>query len=757
MIVLKFFIFIPLFFFCLSLFAQISEEEDFKLRIDNVRSEIVRIGHLSEEAQAKYLSPLIMETGYTESVSNKMDKAKFYFENKDYISSGSIYYSVVMSMEEKDAVWEKALFYLAESLYNNRNYISATRYYEMLITGNPETSYRYNCLTRLIGAAYRLGNYSGAKNYYSIFMDAGYDISREPDLAYYLAKSMFFDGYAKEAFNVFSTIQEKDRYFLQSRYFLGVVELRQENFDAAMGYFNIIINSEKAPHFHSYNAIRDLALLASARIAFELNDLVKAVRYYLSLDKRSPHFSQAYYELCWTYIKRGEYQKAIEALRLIKFIDPNSIVVPQAEILEGSLLIKLERYGEAMVLFNSIVEKYGKIKDELYSLDGKNFANRKFDERSIFSPFSPIARSLLQDNKKYSNAIFLYDDIVELEKEIERTEQLERRLGAVILNQNAASVFPPLKEGSSLALSLQNRIVAARNDLMEIQRELIWTTLGESERERFTELEEEKNRLSGSIAGMPLSSEDLKEKAAEYARKILLMEEELNRITIQVKTFLNQLDGINSFHSRNTPPDMESKLSERIEKEKLEISKIIDELNSYKRAVEDEKNRLVLGGDMVSRIIITRNSLNRIIEEQQQILSSAKGATEYASEIEVLLQDTVEIEKSLENFYSEMNRVVTEIIDKIRSSYEREQDNLNEYKSKLLSIKRELEEMASLALFSNINRVRTVFSDIVLKADLGIIDVAWEKKDKASDEILRQRINRAEEIRALYSDVESIE
>jgi tetratricopeptide (TPR) repeat protein len=740
-----------------SLFSQDVVQDPFKLKLENIKNEIDEIRNLSDEAQARYLSPLLMKTEYTEPVSNKMEKAKFYFDNKDYISSGSIYYSIVMSATERDEVWEEALYYLAESLYRNRNYISSTRYYEMLITGKPESKHRYDCLKKLIDSAYRLGNYGDAKNYYSIFIDAGYDITTDPDLAYYLAKSMFFDGFAKESFNVFSTMKAEDRYYLQSLYFLGVIELRQGNLDTALGYFENILLTEKSEDYHGHRKIRDLAMLAAARIAFELNDFVKSVRYYLSLDKRSDHFAQAYYELCWTYIKREEYVKAIDALRLIKFIDPNSIVVPHAEILEGSLLIKLERYGEAMVLFSSIVRKYGEIKEELYSINSKNIGSSNTDGKSAFNPFSSVARSLLQDNKKYTNAVSLYDDIEEIEKEIERTEKLERKLGSVIVNENAASVFPPLKEGSNLALSLQNRTVTVRNDLMGMKKDIIWENLSESKRIRFEKLEEEKSKLSNTVEGMPLSAQDLEKKAAEYARKIISMEEELNRITIQVKTFHKQLDGINSYHSKNSVQGTGSKLSERIEKEKEEINKIVEELNAHKRSVEDEKNRLVLGGDMVSRVIIGRNSLNKIISEQQEILSSAKGVSQYASEIESFLEETIEIEKSLDKFYADMNSVVSNIISKIRSSYESELNNLNEYKSELFTIKREVEEMASLAMYSNINRVRSVFSDIVLKADLGIIDVAWEKKDKATDEILQQRIKRAEEIKALYSDVERVE
>jgi tetratricopeptide (TPR) repeat protein len=742
---------------CILLAQKVPVSENISEKLEKISEEVREVSILSQEAQAKYLSPLVINADYSEPVENKMNKARFYFNNKDYISSGSLYYSIVMSIEEKNEVWEEALYYLAESLYLNRNFISASRYFEMLVTGKPDSKYRFDCLKRLIAASYRLGNYSEAKNYYSVFIDAGYDISRDPDLAYYLAKSMFFDDYTKEAFNVFSTLKPDNRYYLQSRYFLGVVELRQRNQEVAMGYFEKIIQADRNDKYHSYEKIRDLAVLAAARIAFEAGDLVKAVRYYLILDKRSVHFAEAYYELCWTYIKREEYTKAIDALRLIKFIDPGSIIVPQAEILEGSLLIRLERYGEAMMLFSSIVDRYGTIKDELFSLDSKNFSTNQTDERNVLAPFSPIVRSLLRDNKKYTNAISLYDDIAELEEEIARTEKLERRLASIFENENAAAVFPPLKEGSNQTIILQNRLAYSRNLILQMRREMIWENLPEAARKKYENLEAQRNKLAQSLEGVAISSGQLEEKTSEYARKIIKMEEELHRITIQVKSFNKQLDGINAFFMKNVPAGTDSRLSERIEREKEEISKIIGDLEKHKRDVENEKNRLVLGGDMISRVIITRSGLNKIMAEQQEILSSVKFANEYVTRIEQILGEIDNVERALDIFYSRLNKAVSEKIDRIRESYENEKNNLNEYKSELYAIKREVTEMASLAMYSNINRVRSTFSDIVLQADLGIIDVAWEKKDRTTGEILKLRLQRAQEVRSLFSDLENIE
>ncbi|HSW60596.1 MAG TPA: hypothetical protein VLJ60_07335, partial [bacterium] len=72
-------------------------------------------------------------------------------------------------------------------------------------------------------------------------------------------------------------------------------------------------------------------------------------------------------------------------------------------------------------------------------------------------------------------------------------------------------------------------------------------------------------------------------------------------------------------------------------------------------------------------------------------------------------------------------------------------------------IKREITEMAALAMYSNINRVKSSFSDLILQADLGIIDVAWDKKEEATSEKLKLKTQKAMEIRQLYLNLEGDE
>lgn len=733
-------------------------------RIAAIEREINTISEDLSGAEGRYLSPFTMNRDYNESPAKKIEKADFYFQRKDYISSGGIYYSLFSSRKEKDFIWEEALFKLAESLFLNNNYISAARYYEMLLTDRPYSRYQIDSLKRLIASAYHLGEYSKAKTYYSEFINIGYDISRDQELLYFLGKSLFFDKQYEEARDIFKTVRKESTYYPQSLYFLGAIHIQLGQMDQAVPFFKSVLDVADGAAYFKYEQVRDLAIVALGRLLFEKGDFTGATDHYLKLDRSSEFFAQAYFELCWAYIKREQYDKALEALRLIKYIAPGSIVQPQSELLEGNLLIRMRRYGDAMVLFNKVVKEYADIRDQLNTL--KKSGSSLLDDANAsgetqLSVYAPLVRSLLKDNKKYTHAVRLQDDLKSIEKELEQISKLEGKLATIIGNKNAAAIFPPLKQGTEMALSFQNRLVHLRDEALKLRAEKGLGGLDAKDRERYGALEKEKAQLQKKLQDLlPQSSRELEEKVSQYAEQILALEEELHRATIRLRTLYDQLDAIGAYYLKSASQSgaVDQRVMDKIEQEKKRIVALTQEVTRHKQDTEEEKNRLLLGGDILSRMIIARDSYGKIVTEQEQLLESSTTVPPADRErLDALHGRIDDMSRQASVFHGKLNEVIGGIIQNIKDSFESEKMKIEEYKSQLLALKRETAETAAMAMYTNISKVNRTFDDLVLQADLGIIDVAWEKKEESTQTLNKLRTRMAEEIQELYLNLENLE
>ena len=719
--------------------------------LDEAKTSLIEINAEFERDLRRYLYLNISDADYKLPPYEKMKRGDFFFKKGDYATSAGIFYSVTESVHENDPVKSEALYKLGESLFMQKNYISATRYYEML-AASYNSGLKVKALKRLIFMSYSLGEYAEAEKYYDQFAKEGNDISRDPELLYYYAKSLFFGGKTDEAAGLFSSLQKDAEFYPQARYFLGVIALRDKKFEDARAIYEEILTLSEDAGYHNFKNIRELAELAVARIDFESGDMDSAFAHYapVSLDSRS--FPQAYYELSWTFIKRDQFDDAISSLRLLKNLAPYSRVATQAEILEGTLLVKMGRFGEAMVLFNSIVSRYSKYQDELFSIDGKAFmaSGRSGKVSDFLLPYSPAVRSILEDSKKFSETVVLNDTIIDLEEELKRIEDIGKKVSTIAGNKNAAAIFPPLKVAVKTAMTLRNRIASVKNSLVMARNEYAGSSLSEAERGDFERLDSEKRSLLDVNETSSIPAARIRERAEEYGDKVVKLDEKMHGVSMELEALAARIDKLIASYSedKNLEKENEKEFLDKIGQERENYNALSAENESCQAEIDDEKNGLVLGGTLIEAENAIRDSFNGILARQQGIIGNAPDTTD-AFEVSALIGEADRIDARLAEFTDRLNDSMKGIISELRASYEQEKNNVDGYRSELMRAKREVEEMAVLALYSNMNTARNIFADLVLQGDLGLIDVAWEMKEESSSEIMRLKTRKANEIQQL--------
>ncbi|MBO7126705.1 tetratricopeptide repeat protein [bacterium] len=727
--------------------------------LDQAQASLKEIDAEFENNLKRYLSLNISDADYRLSPSKKMKKGDFFFGKGDYATSAGIFYSVTVSVPDSDALKYEALYKLGESLFMQKNYISATRYYETLLASYGNADLKAKALKRLIFMSYSLGEYAAAEKYYDQFVQGGNNIYADQELLYYFAKLLFFAGKTEEAVKLFSSVNKESEFYPQSRYFLGVTALRDKKLEEARTFYEEILSLPEGAGYHDFRNIRELAGLAVARIAFELDDQETASNYYLPTAFDSRSFPQAYYELSWTFIKRDQFENAVDTLRIVKNVAPYSRIASQAEILEGTLLVKMGRFGEALVLFNSIVSKYTKYQDELFSIDGKAFlaSGRSGKVSDFLLPYSPAVRSILQDSKKFSETVALNDTIIELEEELKRIEDLEKKIVTMAGNKNSAALFPPLKVAAKGVMTLRNKIAVVKNSLVMARNGFAGTGLTEEQRGEFEKLDSEKRKLLEIDNTVSVAHERIRERAEEYGDKVVKLDERMHLVSMQLESLAERLDLLIASYSeeRNSEKenDNDKELLDQIGQEREKFNALSAESDACQSEIDDEKNGLVLGGTLIEAENEIRDSFNGIVARQQSIIGSSSDRRE-APEVEALIEEADRLDAKLADFYNRLNDSMKGIIAELGTSYEQEKSNVEAYKSELLRAKREVEEMAVLAIYSNMNTARNIFADLVLQGDLGLIDVAWEKKEESTSEIMRLKTKKATEIQQLQFNLD---
>ncbi len=260
----------------------------------------------------------------------------------DYATASVLFYDLVGDKTfQRSPKYPEALFYLGDALYQQRNWGSARVYLRMLLTLD---SPRYHeALAEYLQATSRLNDFSNIEPY--IQRARGPNGELPPELAYIYGKWLFKRtdvppaqrlSQAAEAFERLAA-QPEGRYRLQALYFLGVIEVERGNYDAALARFSEVANSK--PKDATEQKLVELANLSAGRVLVEQGKFAEAIDRYQEVPRESESFPESIYETAWAKVRAGDFEGAKNATDILLLVAPDSTLAPQAQILQGHLLL----------------------------------------------------------------------------------------------------------------------------------------------------------------------------------------------------------------------------------------------------------------------------------------------------------------------------------------------------------------------------------------------------------------------------------
>jgi ribosome biogenesis protein Tsr3 len=103
-----------------------------------------------------------------------------------------------------------------------------------------------------------------------------------------------------------------------------------------------------------------------------------------------------------------------------------------------------------------------------------------------------------------------------------------------------------------------------------------------------------------------------------------------------------------------------------------------------------------------------------------------------------------------------MEATVKDRVDEVRAVVRAEDAKLREYERETALLRTETDAMLGPVASAALRAVSQEFNELVLKADVGIIDVAWARKQQVTDrvaKVVREQQDRTRELETEFQDV----
>lgn len=694
----------------------------------------------------------------------------------DWVAASVLFYDLVSDPRFKESPrYADALFYLSDSLYQQQNYIGARVYLRELLALPPTERYR-DALARYLAVCGRLNLVEDIDQHIqkARWLSGG---SLPPEIAYTYGRWVMKRGDLPEADRrakaraLFEPLarEKGGRYQLQSAYHLGVLSVEAGDYAAAIERFRALITPE--PKDVEARRIRDLANLSLGRLLYETGRYDESLDRYNAIPRESDSFVESLYEIAWVYVRKGDYQRAKNATDILLLMAPDSAGAPEAKLLQGNLQSKLQQYDEATQTYNGVIDTFAPARDELGKLLTANkdpvayFDNllaRSERTLEVSNLLPPLALRYATTQKEVADALRMVGDIDSGRKGIADARGLATRITEA-LDARALETFPELQEGYTRAEAVESALTRVDQALVVVESAAVEEQLTTEERGLLDTLRKEREGLQVRFSALPTTQKEVEERRHRMQARVDEVDREAFRLGYELQSLQAVATAVRKWvddtrAERQSAPEEEKEFLRQLQEQEDTLASLQRELERTRGRLADERHSVdtsVAGEEQI------RNQFQDVLRREHTLVSAAEGrlpsdgarllarAHDVRTRADKLRERVVVAKQALR---AQVERRGRQIRDKVLA----EQQLLQTYETQVAQVSGDARQLVGRIAYDSIQRVRQQFYDLVLKSDVGLVDVAFTRKQDKTGQMQKLSAEKERQLRALDEEFKDI-
>ncbi len=743
-----------------------------------------RLDQVSGQLNAAEENLRFVETQYTErpepgdeeGLLRRYSNGEIQYLLGDWSNASVLFYDLVSDPKFRShARYPDALFYLSDSLYQQQNHVGARLYLRELLSHSDTRRYR-DALVRYLEIAGRLNQFTGLDEY----IERARRLSggqMPPELEYVYAKWLFKRtdlpdaerrGRARAAFTPLAATQG-GRYQKQSAYFLGVLSVQEGDYAGAVERFRpLAADTSTEPEL---KRLKELASLSLGRLLYELGRYDEALDRYTEIPRDSESFVDSLYEIAWVHVKKGDPEKAKNATDILLLVAPESTIAPDARVLQGHLQLKLRHYDEATATYEDVIGTYKPVRDQVDALLKVNqdpiayfdkLLARNERTLDVTTLLPPMALKFATTQEEVAQAVAMVKDIDTSRESADESKAIATRI-LQALDERGQEVFPELQEGYLRAESVDSALARTEQWLVQVEADVLRERLTPEERTALDALRRDAEPLRIRFARLPTSQQEvearkerMQERVDELDRDAFRLGYELQSMTAIATAVRKWVDDTRS--ERQNTPEEEKEFLTQLGNEEQMVASLQVKLEQLRARLADERtsaNTSVAGEDVI------RTQYREMLLREHALLAAAEsrlsgddavlvGRTHEARQRAEALRARVELTRQVLRAQVEQRGKL------IREKVLVEQQLLQGYHQEVATVAGDARNLVGRIAYESFKKVRQQFYDLVLKADVGLVDVAFTRKQDKTTEIQKLSSQKDQELQSLEVEFKEV-
>ena len=491
---------------------------------------------------------------------------------------------------------------------------------------------------------------------------------------------------------------------------------------------------------------------------------------YAKVGRDSPEFDTMLYELAWVYVRLGDVQRAERALEVLSIANPNSQYIGDGTLLRADLLLRAGAFDKALRLYQQVRGEYDPILARVDSfLDATKdvsvyydkLSDQEMDALATSDQLPAIATRWAREAEDGPAAFAVIDDVSQCKTLIRQSLGLIERLKALLGASNRVRAFPELLAGQTKALGLINLASRARSDLA---RGLDDEEPSELNGEIAT-VRTERRQLMGVVTGLPTRQADFDERDRVGTMQWNTVSQALSRRAIEVDSLSATVNGLRRMlrddAQRGVARDPASvkRFQAELDANEHDLKLLQQEVVELRRQLEVGRTQIGLGDARYQNDAVARSQFRDVLDREVQLAAVGQAGTagqKYAQRIAPILAQARAQEDQLAVAFQQLEAQVAARSGELRGKIDKEAANISGYQATLGTYDGEARDLVGHVAERNFKLVREKLRNIVLRADVGITEQAWEVREEELERVHNLQSERSREEQLLDEELREV-
>jgi hypothetical protein len=323
---------------------------------------------------------------------------------------------------------------------------------------------------------------------------------------------------------------------------------------------------------------------------------------------------------------------------------------------------------------------------------------------------------------------------------------------------NRVRAFPELEAGETAALSLLNRVSRARLTIAhQLDREESGDLGGE-----IGQVRQQRRALMAAIEGLPVTQEDFGKREQQGRSQWNTLSQELTRRSAEVDALKASVNGLRRVLTDGPQmgvardPAGLQRFQAELDANEHDLKRYHDEIIEIRRQIDMGRAQIGVGDARYQNDAAARDQFREVLEHEVRLASGGGGAQRFAGQAGAVLSEATQYESQLVGALRQLEGQVAQRSGQMEQKVETERQNIGHYQVQLDALDNEARDLVGHVAQRNFGLVKDKLRNIVLRADVGVTEQAWEVREEELDRVRSLQTERSRQEQLLDEELKEV-